>query len=472
MGSVYRRAETRFWWLKFTDAHGKKRLESSGTENEAEARQLLAEIEAMVKAEKELAKRSPGRAGPLTFRDYSDLWLKDREALGTVTRDNRKWLKYAFEAFGDAPLAQLRREHVKELIAALMRQKDGLAPRSIRHVYFTVRLVFRDAQLAGLVVSSPCTLRQDLKELPKKKDKNPLWRRSAVFSRPELEQLISDTRVEWFRRVRYGLLFLTGMRAGEVAVRRWHDYDATMEPLGRLAVVTSWSRADRLEKEGTKTGIVREVPVHPTLAKMLAEWRLRGWAEYMGQRPTESDLILPAPSGRVSESRWLKRLHEDLATLGLRVRRQHDARRTFISLARADGAADVFLKHITHGAPESEILDVYTTPRWEDLCRAVSCLRIRLREGTLLPLPLAAAGTAWLQVTQTAETTASLQRGVGDLKPIPLAPDELWRANWSPNSTPYVGERSTLAPDAPKDCSPVADPVVRPCKGTNDDGNE
>jgi hypothetical protein len=44
----------------------------------------------------------------------------------------------------------------------------------------------------------------------------------------------------------------------------------------------------------TKTERPREVPVHPTLAKVLAEWKLAGWQRLMGRAPKPEDLLVPA----------------------------------------------------------------------------------------------------------------------------------------------------------------------------------
>lgn len=71
----------------------------------------------------------------------------------------------------------------------------------------------------------------------------------------------------------------------------------------------------------------------------------------------------------------LKRFHEDLERLGLRKRRQHDARRSFITLARSDGARKDVLEWVTHG-PRGDIVDLYTTLPWEALCAEVAKLRI------------------------------------------------------------------------------------------------
>jgi hypothetical protein len=68
------------------------------------------------------------------------------------------------------------------------------------------------------------------------------------------------------------------------------NYDPTVRPLGKLLVAKSYST--RVGEKTTKTDAVKHVPVHPTLAAMLAEWKLGGWAIRRGHRcRPESDPI-------------------------------------------------------------------------------------------------------------------------------------------------------------------------------------
>ena len=53
-------------------------------------------------------------------------------------------------------------------------------------------------------------------------DKDPEWRSTAVFTREEVEPLLSDTRLPEDRRVLYAFLFLTVMRIGEAVALRWN----------------------------------------------------------------------------------------------------------------------------------------------------------------------------------------------------------------------------------------------------------
>ena len=47
-------------------------------------------------------------------------------------------------------------------------------------------------------------------------------------------------------------------------------------------------------EKATKTDNPREMPVHPTLAKVLAEWKLEGFERFVGRKPKPEDLIVPA----------------------------------------------------------------------------------------------------------------------------------------------------------------------------------
>jgi len=87
--------------------------------------------------------------------------------------------------------------------------------------------------------------------LPKVRDGKKGWRAGAVFSREELEALISDSRVPHDRRVMYALASVGCLRHGEAAGLRWRDVVFGLEPLGRIVVLTSYDQGD------TKTGAER-----------------------------------------------------------------------------------------------------------------------------------------------------------------------------------------------------------------------
>jgi integrase len=277
--------------------------------------------------------------------------------------------------FGHLRLDEVRVVHIAEMVQSLKEKK--LAPRTIRHIYFQTHGMFQKAVRRELLAVNPCVLDED--DLPPKVDHDPEWRQTAIYSRAEIEQIIVDERIPWDRRMYDALLFLAGVRFGEASALRWRHYDAEMMPLGRLSIAKSYNTKLKAEKE-VKTKAPRDVPVHAALAALLAEWKLSGWPAMFGRTPGPDDLIIPSRLGKNrSANHMLKKFHQDLERLGIRARRQHDLRRTFISLCLGDGGRSDILRWVTHSRPRTATIDDYTTLVRNPLCEEVAKLRITLR---------------------------------------------------------------------------------------------
>jgi integrase len=376
MGCVYRRHNS--LWLKYQDADGHWRYQASGFKagDERKAEGLLLRLENLVKSGVDVVKD-----GPMTVQRWSELWLESRRAKGVVVADDyeSRLKNHILPHIGALRLREVLPVHIEGLVRSLRSKR--LAPRTVRHIYFQAHGMFEKAIRKGHISINPCNLDED--DLPEKMDKNPEWRATAIYARTEVEQIISDPRVPQDRRMLDALLFLAGIRFGEAAALRWHHYDEKAEPLGRLIIAKSYNTKLKVEKS-VKTKVPRTVPVHPVLAALLAEWKLGGWARMMGRGPLPKDLIVPSRRGdNRSANHMLKKFHADLERLGLRERRQHDLRRTFISLCLGDGASKDILRWITH-APEGDVVDDYTTLVWQPLCREVAKLQISLPKREML----------------------------------------------------------------------------------------
>ncbi len=380
MGTVYARGSK--LWVGYKDRSGK--WQYAPTEfrvgQEDKARKVVEDLEAMVRAETEVG--GPD-LGPITVRRYAEKWFRDRRARGLASTDTEEGrIKlHVLPELGDTLIAKVRPRDVRELVRRLRlkksERKELLAPRSVRHIYGTLHTMFEDAVADELIEINPCSIKRG--ELPKKIDQDPHWRPSAIFSRAEVETILSDPGIPDDRRALYGLLLLGGLRFGEASALRWRHYDEAAAPLGKLVVAASYETKRRKEKS-VKTERPRDVPVHPVLAAILADWKQGGCAEMLGRPLTADDLLVPSRENRNRNvNHGLKRFHQDLERLGLRSRRQHDLRRTFITLAREDGARKDILEWVTHG-PRGDIVDLYTTLPWSLLCEEVGKLRIELRE--------------------------------------------------------------------------------------------
>ena len=100
--------------------------------------------------------------------------------------------------------------------------------------------------------------------------------------------------------------------------------------------------------------------------------------EKYGRTPTPDDLIIPTRAHTVRTADNSRRaLHSDLESLGLRVRRGHDLRRTFITLARADGGRADVLRPLTHPG-ERDVIGLYSTFPWPVICSELAKLQLPL----------------------------------------------------------------------------------------------
>ena len=389
MGSVYPRGKK--LWARYKNEKGQ--WEGAPTPfhagEGAKARRFLRELEARIDARKTVGASvglEPGEA--ITVCRYAERWIDDRRKLGIKTWDDeRARLRHAMPLLGELKMEDVRPRQVRDVVLEL-RKASGLAPRTIRHVYATLVTMFRSAVADELITATPCVLAKGI--LPKKVDKDPSWRSGAIYTREEVERLISDVRIPEDRRLLYALKGLAALRHSEAAGLRWRQHDKTLEPLAALNL------------EETKSQVPRRIPVHPVLASMLAGWKLAGWERTYGRAPTADDLIIPTRNltGRQSPESQ-SALLGDLATLGLRRRRGHDLRRTFITLAQVDGARRDLLETITHG-PRGDIINIYTSFPWPALCAEVAKLKIELREGKVLDGDFRGLATSLATVQRTA----------------------------------------------------------------------
>jgi integrase len=309
-------------WIRFRDAGGKWRDASTGYSvgQEELARATFDEVLARVR---EAPSSASAPSHVLSVRAYAEAWLSKRET-ETAADDRGRIYNHILPALGNIPIGELRPRQVRTFVEELTRKrrqgnrrKDGsvvpndelLAPRTVRHIYGTLRAMLNDAVADELIASSSCVLKD---ELPAKRDKDRTWRRTAVFTRDEVETIISAPSTPDDRRVLASLMFLGAMRFGESAALTWRDYDPTCTPLGKLVIEKSYSTKKRKVK-GTKTENPREMPVHPTLARILATWKLSGFEQLTGRTPRPDDPIVPSRRGAYRNvNASLRRFHEDL----------------------------------------------------------------------------------------------------------------------------------------------------------------
>lgn len=318
-----------------------------------------------------------------TFGVYVEKWLVRRIAEGLRSEiDYRSQLdNHILPVFRDRPLAEVTTREIREFIsgmrAKLKASGDPLAPRTVRNIYALLRNVFASALRDEIIQRNPCCLAGA--DIPKNIDSKADFRSKAKFDRSEVIALLEDESIpaEW--RLLYRVLFFTGARVGEISALTWERVELAFQPLGKITIASSFSSKSK-RVGATKTNIGREVPIHPQLAPMLLRWHEAGYRSYTGRDPQPSALVLPAMRNGEPKHRRntvvLHRLHDDLESLGLRPRRTHDFRRTFITLACAENGADKeILRRVTHTRP-GDVFNSYREVPWEVLCREMEKLRL------------------------------------------------------------------------------------------------
>lgn len=341
------------------------------------AGRMLAAMRTRLQAE---AAAAGGDGAALTVERWATTWLSTRRE---PTYDRIHLDHHILPEVGHLLLRDLEPRHLLDLVDAW--RQAGAASRTIRNRYATIHSLCRDAAVRGLIPATPAILSRPA-HLPAIEDPDPEWRAGAVLARAEWERLLV-AEVEPDSLVAWSLLGLAGLRHGELAALRWRHYDPDRAPLGSILVARSNANAR------TKSGKPRQVPVLPLLAARLAAWRLRGWAAQHGRAPLPDDLLLPQPpwrgraglEKRRTKGMDLRRLHRHLRALGLRPRRVHDLRRTWISLCQSDGADRDVLGWASHGRP-GDVMGSYTEIEWERLCAEVGKLRAPRGRGSVVRL--------------------------------------------------------------------------------------
>lgn len=171
------------------------------------------------------------------------------------------------------------------------------------------------------------------------------------------------------RRVVYALFFFTGVRYGELAGLRWGRWQRDARPLERLLIAEAWNTKLKRFTE-TKTNVQREVPVHPVLVPILERWQSH-WTKSFGSPPEPHELMCPAERGGPrSEEVLIEQFHRDLARLGRPKRDLRAWRRSFKSLAEADGVSHEVTERICRARP-TDVAGRYREVFWQEACREI-----------------------------------------------------------------------------------------------------
>lgn len=206
-----------------------------------------------------------------TVNEWSERWLKDREARGltTVGHDRSRLKGHVLSILGTAPMASVTRMQIEDVVIDLDRKidlpethEDHIAWKTASNVWVLVTKMFSDAVNAK---RRDLRMRDDnpadnVKGPERGEDKSKQYLYPSEFSR-----LVSCTEVPLPFRTLYAVAVYTYARAGELEAILWDDVDLEH---GIISVTKAVDR--RTGKVAlTKSGDARRIPIEPELEPLL-----------------------------------------------------------------------------------------------------------------------------------------------------------------------------------------------------------
>lgn len=341
---------------------------------------------------------APTVSGAITIGRYLETWL-DGKTNRSAGQDRTHIEHHVLprEWFAKMKMEDVRPPHFQQLIKEIKAGPPTLKPKYIANIFGSLRAAFRAALRQEVITRDVCLLEPGT--ISKKSQKR------TPYSLADARALLAAATGE--RLVWLALALYTGMRCGEVAGRRWRDWDPDSDPLGALAVITQYNDQP-LKGDDDSTDRPRRVPVHPDLARVLKWWWDEGFELAYLRRPTIDDFIVErhdAPGENLTRSMTYKALERDCRTAKVTRRGQHATRHTFTTQARrASPQAKEIVEQLTHNA-EGEMVDNYTHWEWEPLCSVISAYP------SLLPVPSVTDSEIVSQTPCTVAPTQGLEQG-------------------------------------------------------------
>lgn len=348
MGSIYRRKDSKNWWISFSD-HGRQFSESARTTRKAEAKALLAKREAEIFAGTFFPEK---RKRGLTFAGLRDRWFNAKGGKGSAASDRTRF-DTIVEHFGaSTSIATIRQTDVEGF-------KDALQQTITR----------RGKPMANATVNRHLALLRSALKLVEREftHRDPMHgvdflseqQRDRLCEPEELEGLLAEANPKLGLVITLG--YYTGMRLGEITSLRWDQID-----LDRRVIT--------LDAADTKTNEPRRVPLAVEAVDELKAYPRRIDGRLLdvastSMSPLFSRLVRKlAKAARKQDPK--SEMYQDL--------RLHDLRHTAATHLRRAGA-DIFTIAKITGHKSIEMLRRYQEFDESDLVEAVD--RVTVREG-------------------------------------------------------------------------------------------
>lgn len=339
MGSVFKRGKgKKLIYVKFRDLDGTWRMVPSGQPTMAQARQMLAQIEANIASGRVgIAKAQPDKPQPSCelMRDWAAS-LRNRNA----TDDRQRLERHVLPVFGDKAIDAITLPAVMKWLDA-MRAEGRLSAGSMRHNLNLLGRFFGWAVLRGHVSVNP------VRQIPTGQRPQEVQRRDT----PWLDDDAMVRKVFHALPEPCNLMFYlgnrSGLRLGEIVGLRMSDLDF----LEKGTIRVRFSHETALKEDKAQVGKMKWAPAAADALAVLDPWLVGRRAQCAGPE----DLLFPCATrnGRCYRKELLEARWEAVAKqLGLEMTFYHATRHSFVSRNLSRGASlDEVSAAVGHSSP-------------------------------------------------------------------------------------------------------------------------
>jgi integrase len=340
-----------------------------------------------------------------TFNDAADAWLlyveHEKRVKPSTLRDHRMMLAEPVSGRENGPRARIRRTFrdsllgdirpadIARFLSAL--DRSGVSARTVNKYRQILRSVFEYARRDdgfGLVENPVDATEKRREAAPAPIDTFELEEIAAIaraaqdgLHRDRQEANSSEgTEAEWQRindqdAALFTIAAFTGLRLGELVALRWGDVDFGA---ARLTIARTMSAGELAAS--TKSGRIRIVPLSDQVAAELAP---------LSQRElftTRDDFVFcRADGGPLDRTAVRKRFARAQKQAGVRVRRFHDLRHTFGSLAVRSFDPVAVQAMMGHSRLTTTERYLHTKPRTDDAARLSAAFDASQPESARMP---------------------------------------------------------------------------------------
>jgi integrase len=273
----------------------------------------------------------------LTFAEYSELWMKQRDLKDRTREHYSKLLEgHLFDTFGPLPLTSITSDDVRAWHA-----KFGKKTPTLRaHAYGLLRTILATATGDGKITVNPCVIRGAGSA------------KRAITIRPAtLDELAIITReMPENQRALILLASWCALRFGELTELRRHDVDLSLEVVRVRRGVVRTEHGFTITTPKSDAG-VRDVAIPPHLMPMI-EHHL---AKHVGEN--RDSLLFPAQQGgHLAPATLYRRFYTAREAADRPDLRFHDLRHTGAVLAAATGATLAeLMARLGHSTPQAAL---------------------------------------------------------------------------------------------------------------------